>query len=342
MLARPNAATTLPGPAAATLRIANRSIAWHVLEALNAAGISDVAVLGPSAAVTEIRRTIEDDGSRCDVAYLPYEGDGDLLEMLRLAVPFVEESPCIVHAAHGLLGEPLAPLCDQLLRPDHPDVVLLVHSPSKARHPLRPAVRRLLGLSQAAATNLTAAGVGLLGRKGLELVCASPASSDLELRLTAIASEAARAGGHLYGKPVHRWLGYSGDPVDLLELNRMVLDQMRAGETPTRTGSRIEGRVVIHPSAHISSSVIVGPVIIGPGTRVENAYIGPYTAVGGNVYIDGAEIARSIILDDAKIMHVSARIEGSTIGRGARIFRDFGLPRAMRLHVGEGVEVVLN
>jgi hypothetical protein len=29
------------------------------------------------------------------------------------------------------------------------------------------------------------------------------------------------------------------------------------------------------------------------------------------------------------------------VGRRASIFRDFGLPRAMRLHVGEDVEVAL-
>jgi hypothetical protein len=41
-------------------------------------------------------------------------------------------------------------------------------------------------------------------------------------------------------------------------------------------------------------------------------------------------------------MHVGGRIEASTVGRSARIFRDFALPRAMRLHVGDGVELALN
>ena len=67
-----------------------------------------------------------------------------------------------------------------------------------------------------------------------------------------------------------------------------------------------------------------------------------YTSIGARAQIEGAEIERSIIADGARIMHVGGRIEASTVGRRASIFRDFTLPRAMRLHVGEGVELALN
>ena len=72
-----------------------------------------------------------------------------------------------------------------------------------------------------------------------------------------------------------------------------------------------------------------------------SSYIGPYTAIGANTEIEGVEIVHSIVSEGVQIKHVSGRIERSTIGRRASIFRDFRLPRAMRLHVGEGVEVAL-
>jgi hypothetical protein len=40
-------------------------------------------------------------------------------------------------------------------------------------------------------------------------------------------------------------------------------------------------------------------------------------------------------------MHVGTRLVSSLVGRGAHVFRDFSLPRAMRLCVGEGDEVAL-
>jgi len=37
----------------------------------------------------------------------------------------------------------------------------------------------------------------------------------------------------------------------------------------------------------------------------------------------------------------AGRIVASVVGRDARVFRDFSLPRAMRLRVGDGTEVAL-
>ena len=165
------------------------------------------------------------------------------------------------------------------------------------------------------------------------------------LDLTAIAEYLADTGRSLRTKFVRTWRRYRGDPLDLLELNRIVLDQQMPDADAVGDGdgdNRIEGRVIIHPTAEINSSIILGPTIIGPAARVSNSYIGPYTSIGAGAEIEGAEIERSIISEGARIMHVGGRIEASTVGRRARIFRDFALPRAMRLHVGDGVELALN
>jgi glucose-1-phosphate thymidylyltransferase len=187
------------------------------------------------------------------------------------------------------------------------------------------------------------AGALILGPGALHLASRTPhTSGGGTLALSSIADQIIPEGGRLFTQRVC-WRRYIGDPLDLLELNRMILDQL-IGDSELHEGrdNKIEGRVLIHPSATIRSSVILGPVIIGPRACIDNAYVGPYTAIGPDVHIEGAEIARSIILDGARIMHVRERIEASTIGRGARIFRDFALPRAMRLHISEGDELVLN
>jgi hypothetical protein len=57
--------------------------------------------------------------------------------------------------------------------------------------------------------------------------------------------------------------------------------------------------------------------------------------------MDGAEIERSIVLAGASILHVGGRLVASVVGRDARIFRDFAMPRAMRLQVGDGDEIAL-
>jgi glucose-1-phosphate thymidylyltransferase len=152
-----------------------------------------------------------------------------------------------------------------------------------------------------------------------------------------------RAGGRVHVRPVREWRRYTGDVQDLLEMNRIVLDEVEREVDETEVGdNRIHGRVVIHPTAHIESSVIRGPVIVGAGARVVDAYIGPYTAIGAGVRVEGAEIEHSILLDGASIMHIGGRLEASVVGRDAKVYRDFSLPRALRLHVGDGVDVALS
>ena len=131
-------------------------------------------------------------------------------------------------------------------------------------------------------------------------------------------------------------------PVDLLELNRIALDHLdEKVQRPNNTGNHFEGRVWIDERASVRASVIVGPAVIGPNATVADAYIGPYTSVGAGARIEGAEIERSIISPGASIMHIGERLAASVVGRDARVFRDFSLPRALRLWVGDGNEVAL-
>jgi glucose-1-phosphate thymidylyltransferase len=139
---------------------------------------------------------------------------------------------------------------------------------------------------------------------------------------------------------IESWWRYTGSDDELLEANRIVLDDLQAGPA-TRRGSLIRGRVVIHPTARIESSTIRGPAIIGAGSVVTDAYIGPYTSVGEGVTVEGAEIEDSMIFDGASIANLGRRLQHSVVGRNARLFRSFALPAGLRLRVGEGTEISL-
>jgi glucose-1-phosphate thymidylyltransferase len=128
----------------------------------------------------------------------------------------------------------------------------------------------------------------------------------------------------------------------MLEGNRFALERLQ--REPVEADMKdtvIQGAVSIDPSARIESSTVRGPVVIGPGARVHSAYIGPFTSIGADVLIEGAEIENSVVLAGASITHLNTRLEGSVLGPGARVFRDFRLPRAMRLNIGRGAEVAI-
>jgi len=330
---------------AGTQAIANRPLVCHVLQSVRTAGATEVAVVGLPDDLTRVRQSIDEDGEDgSGITYLPHLGRSDLLGVLATAAPFVGDAACVVHTANGLAGESLEPFAEQL-RLESADLMLLLHRSPNKEDRLGPKMCRVLGISElnGSRTRLCLAGACLIG-PGVMRRCVPLHNETRELDLTDIAEQIAATGKQLEAGFLRTWRRDAGSPADLLELNRIVLDQQAesADSFDHHHDCRIEGRVVIHPTAEVTSSVILGPTIIGAGARVTNSYIGPYTSIGAGAQIEGAEIERSIVQDGARIMHVSGRIEASTVGPRANIFRDFTIPRAMRLHVGEGVEVALN
>jgi len=333
------------GDTPAIQRVANRPIACHAVESLAAAGIQEMVVVAPLRTVGDVRACVEAElAPGLDVTYLPQRGRVDLLGALRAVATFVGDDPAVVHFADGLLGQPLDEI-PGLHGGELPDLLLLLHRTGDAREGLEPATQRLLGVTElnGSRSRLALAGVSVFGPGSLRRAAATAEDLGPEVELLDIAERLAEEDGTLEAAIVRGWRRYQGDPLDLLELNRIVLDLQAPQGDPVDPGdNRIEGRVIIDSTAEVASSVILGPCIIGPYARVTSSYIGPYTSIGAGAEIEGAEIVRSIVSEGVRIKHISGRIEASTIGRRASIFRDFGLPRAMRLHVGEDVEVALD
>lgn len=316
-------------------RVANRPIAHHVLDALLAGGVRDIVVAGTADDLIDVRASVQTyPGTPATIEYAVCSERFDMVRALRAAAPFVGAVPCIVHVADGLLGEPLAPYVGAP-KENSADVVLLCRRRSDGINVAPSGVRA--GWTSGHAD----AGIGVFGPGAFRQACeAEPAPGFPGLERLACQIE--REGGDVQIRTVEDWHRYSGDPADLLDLNHLVLDALPAAPQPALgSENRIEGRVCIDPTATVSSSVIVGPVVVGAGAEITDAYIGPYTSIGAGVRIAGAEIERSIIFADAIVMHVGARLVSSLVGRGARVFRDFSLPKALRLRVGDGDEVAL-
>lgn len=330
-------------------RVANRPIVCHVLDTLRDAGILEVAIVSPDEeARAEIAACVSAEGPPgLDVSYLTVGADGRADSALAIAAEFAGDDPCVLHRANGLLGAPLAPFV-QLAGDEAADALLLVREDSRATRRLRLVPQRRLRAIEGDDTQAALAAVagvllfaeGALGR----LAALEPdlGASERDLDLYALAQRLANEGGRVHLEVAPKWHHFDGDALDLLDMNRTMLDRLHPEQTVLATdGNRFEGPIVIHPSAHISSSVIIGPVIIGADALIADSYIGPHTSIGERVRIEGAELERSIVLADASVLHVGGRLVASIVGRQARIFRDFSMPRALRLQVGDGDEVAL-
>ncbi len=327
-------------------RVANRAIVCHVLNALRAAGVSDIAVVVPSDVTDELVSCIANE-SPADlkthyIAHEPDEGGDALLA----AAQFVGDQPCILHRADGLLGQALPAFAELLLDEEPSDALLLLQDAEGDAQRLRLVPQRPLRAGEDGMIAMPAgvAGVCLLGPGALKRM-ADFGGGEQALDFAVMVRELASDGGRVQVRFVNRWRHFAGEALDLLDMNRIVLDaldpEMTLSTLSATDGNRFEGAVSIHPTALVTSSVIIGPVIIGADAVIADSYIGPHTSIAERVHIEGAELERSIVLADASVLHVGGRLVASIVGRRARIFRDFSVPRALRLQVGDGDEVAL-
>jgi glucose-1-phosphate thymidylyltransferase len=338
---------------AALQHVANRPIICHVLEWMRRAGVAEVAVLVAAQERATVQECVALDGPQgLDITYLPYAQDEDpgtvradpaLEQALAVAADLVAEESCVVHVAEGLLDQSFQSIAGLSHEPD-PDLLVLMHRSTGDGASTGLPVRRLLRLAEVTSQEQSQqiAGACVFGPGGLRRAAGARWWSGGMLDLAAVAERLVDLGGRLGVESVDGWRGNSGRMVDLLELNRIALDALPLARADVcDAGSRIEGNVQVHPTACVQASSIVGPAVIGAGALVLDSYLGPYTSIGADVHVEGAEVERSIILPGARITHIGGRMVGSVVGRRARVFRNFALPRALRLNVGEDDEVAL-
>lgn len=318
--------------------MANRPIAQHVLDAMAAAGVDEVIIVGPADDLVEVRSTLSPGPMATNIRYSMCAERSELVAMLRAADHLVGPAPCIVHVGDGLLDEPLAAYFTALEQ-NSLDLVLLRDSPpDDGVVAIAPGLR---GAPAAMRDHVAEAGVAVFGPGAFRDACRIGADPQVT-GLHALARRLTDNGAQVQIRASYGWRRYRGDPRDLLEVNRLALDMLPLSpRRAVRGDNHIEGRVQIDPTASVTTSVLVGPAVVGEGAEVSNAYIGPYTSIGAGARIEGVEIERSIVLPRATVMHVGGRLVSSLVGRRAHVFRDFSLPRAMRLWVGDGDEVAL-
>jgi glucose-1-phosphate thymidylyltransferase len=313
--------------------IANQPMVRHSIEMLAGAGMQQVMLVCSPEEVRELQDAVAPH-STPELSWLVHDEPCDLAASLRLASDFVAGDAFVVHLGDSLCREPL----DALLQADGVGArgaLALVEETGRAP-------RSVVPLHAHPLDGGDPAGVYALGAHALDAVLAAPPLGTIEEGLLATIGVLAARGGRVETRTVGSWWRHRGHADALLEANRFLLEGLTASATDaTLEGCHIQGNVEIDGSAWLKSSTVRGPAVIGPGAHLINAYVGPYSSIGADVVIEGAEIENSIILPGASISHVGGRLEASIVGARARVFRDFRLPRANRLNVGDGAEVSL-
>jgi glucose-1-phosphate thymidylyltransferase len=347
ILAHPQDALRLPGPGprfvrdslppAPLLSVANRPLLAHAIDWLEQAGVREAAVIVPCELAEPARVAAACAPGDLDISWCEQVPHETLSWSLAQLGSFLDGEPFVLHMADSVAKQSLS----SLMADSEHDGALLVEDDSCAGDVGQVVELHANGGGPRRVLNGNAAGVAVLSADAIEAARSLDVSS--EFAAETLAEAIGDRGGCVRTRWVSDWWRFRGGGAEgLLEGNRFALEGQQADfSSADIVESTIQGPVVAHPSARIESSIVRGPVVIGECAELSNAYVGPYTSIGDDVTVEGAEIEHSVIFAGASISHLGGRLEASVVGPKSKVFRDFRLPRALRLTVGEGAEVSL-
>jgi glucose-1-phosphate thymidylyltransferase len=329
------------------LPVANKPVLFYGLEAIAAAGITDVGiVVGDTAPAIE---AAVGDGSKFGITatYIRQQAPLGLAHAVLIARDFLAEEDFVMYLGDNFIVGGITDVVEEFAaaRPDAQIMLTKVSQPSAfgiAELDLDGRVRRLEEKPEQPKSDLALVGVYLFTPAIHEAVRALRPSWRGELEITEAIQWLLDNGRRVSSTVITGYWKDTGNVADMLEVNRLVLESLEPRlDGLVEPGCEIIGRVTVEEGAQVSASRIVGPAIIGAGSKVTGSYIGPFTAIDEDCAVDDSEIEYSIVLRGASIRGVR-RIEASLIGHDAEVMPASRVPRAHRLILGDHSRVQIS
>ena len=330
--------------------VANKPVLFYGIEAMAEAGIEEVGIVIAPETGAEIE-TAAGDGARFGVriSYIEQQEPLGLAHAVLTAEQFLGESPFVMYLGDNLLQGGITDLV-AAFREREPDALILLtpvpdpHNYGVAELAEAPVgetgrVVRLVEKPAHPTTDLALVGVYMFTAHIHAAARAIAPSSRDELEITDAIQHMVDSGLRVEPHIVRGWWKDTGRLADMLEANRLILDNLIERIDGELISSRADGRVVIEAGARLERTTVRGPAIIGAGTRLSDCYIGPYTAIGEDCTISGAEVEHSIVLAGCSICDLDGRMESSLLGRNVTVRRGDRQPRAYRFMVGDNSDI---
>jgi len=322
--------------------IANKPILHYAIEAALSAGITEIGIV-TNADSSEVPRAIGD-GSKwgARITYIPQEAPLGLAHVVKISRDFIGTDNFIFYLGDNMVVGGVKRYLEEFEKSKANCFLTL----AKVKDPERfgvPQIKnrmivRVEEKPKRPKSSYAVAGIYIYDRHIFDAVNKIKPSARGELEISDAHQYLIDHGYKVGYAEITGWWKDTGKPADLLEANRLVLENsepsIEAG-VEVDSHSDIAGRVILQKGCKISGSKIRGPVIIGENAVIENSYIGPFTSVGARSQVKNSEVEYSIVLKECKILDAGMRIEGSLLGNGVEIVRADGKPRVQRFMIGD-------
>ncbi len=329
------------------LPVANKPIIYYTIEMLKDAGVDQIGiVVGVNR--HEIMREVGD-GSRwgVNVDYIVQDNPLGTAHAVSLAREWANGQPFITVLGDIMVENGVRTLLEKY-RAARPAAMVVLHRTDNPRQFGIAEIENglIVGLEEKPdepKSDLAVAGIYIFDDRIFDAISAIEKSPRGELELPDALRVLIKRELPVAPMLLSGWWKDTGRPEDLIDLNRLLLEAIRESwvEGQVDKESSVVGKVIIDVTGNVERSIIRGPVIIGPGAVIRDAYIGPYTSIGRDVLIESSEIEYSIVMERSVISGIRTRIGSSLIGKGVRLTRGHEMPAVNRFVIGDSGEVNL-
>jgi len=327
--------------------VANKPVLFYGIEALVDAGIEEIGIIIAPETGDEIRE-VAGDGSRfgASITYILQDEPAGLAHAVLTAEEFLGDSPFVMYLGDNLLRDGITDLVDAFREHEPQALILLTPVPDPWHYGVAEldggSVVRLIEKPKDPPSNMALVGVYMFTPAIFAAARSIEPSARGELEITDAIQSLIDDGSKVESHTVVGWWKDTGQLADMLEANRLVLEELEtdvAGELDE--ASRVEGRVVVERGAVLERSVIRGPAVIATGAHIVDSYVGPYTSIGEGVEVIGSEVEHSILLAGSSLRDLPARVEASLLGKDVKLTRGAEMPKTLRMIVGDRSEITL-
>jgi glucose-1-phosphate thymidylyltransferase len=329
-----------------TISVANKPLIVYAIENVAAAGVSEIGIVVNPPIYEYIKEILDECCGHLSISYIIQDPPLGLAHAVKVSRGFLQDDSFVMYLSDNLFEHGIKDYVASFQPQQGMNALLaLIEVPDPRA--LGVAVvenGRILKLVEKPAvppSNLAVAGVYVFDKTIHSMIETLKPGAKGEFQITDAIQALIETGGHVSYSKVQGWWKDTGKPEDILDANRLLLMKLKACVKGTVADSQLVGNVVVEADAVIANTTIFGPALIGPGARIEDAFIGPYTTLGNNVTLKNAELEYAVVGDNTHIESVKSRIQGSLIGEDVKIIGRRGRPNTHKLIIGDKSHVIL-
>lgn len=328
------------------LPLANKPILFYLIEKIRKAGITDIGII-----VGETREEVKKavgNGVKwgVNIEYIYQPQSLGLGHAVWTAAEYLGRSDFLMVLGDNMLSMDFDILLNNFYASKANTAVLLhqVQNPSQYGVAVveEGYITKLVEKPPEFISNLILTGVYVFDPSIFEAIEKTVPSARGELEITDAIQKQLELGRKVTYELIEGWWKDTGKIEDLLEANRLVLDEIPIeSRTCSHSDSSISGRVHTGKNVIIVNSIIQGPVHIEEDVLIVDSCVGPYTSIGRGAKIKECEIDNCIILDGAELESVKKRMSKSLIGKNVSIKSIAKRPFISSFFVGDHSEIYL-